>query len=287
MFHNQVFFGLCVCLCLVGLLFVATDDENSWTPKFSHTCHLMWQAEIATNSVIFGACVIVLITFIFLLREMDDGFNICIELRFSVVLIIVSWIIFFCMLYFVKTQPFAPEWFPIVAQIGSTAAAVYWPLYLSFTDKWNEDNVCPTIRVSLNDLKNMYYFLNTPDGMEPFLRFLHSEFSAELLFLWRDIEEFCKEVDSEDRKAKARAIIEDYIDPEGNKYMQDSEVFQGSLKRQMEQEEVPPIMFNEVKEELEKRLRCRFGRFLQSSAYKQYATGVTIKESLMELGWQS
>jgi len=285
-FLIPVFFGCCLCLCLIGFLFVATDPENTWHTKFGSECRALWLPEIVTNAAIFGACVIVLIVFVFLLRDTEDGFSICLELRFSVVLLLSSWIIYFCLHYLLKNLPFTPGWFIIFAQIGSTAAAVHWPLYLSFTDKWN-DCQCPTVhRVSLNDLKNMYYFLNTIDGIEPFLRFLHSEFSAELLFLWRDIEEFSKEVDPEDRKFKARTILEEYLDPEGNKFMPDSEIFQSNLKQHMAAAEISANMFNEVKEEVEKRLRSRFMRFLQSSTYKQYATGVTIKESLMELGWQ-
>ena len=46
-------------------------------------------------------------------------------------------------------------------------------------------------------------------------------------------------------------------------------------------------MFNDVKEEVEKRLKNKFARFMLSSCYKHYTYGVTIKESLMELGWQN
>lgn len=176
----------------------------------------------------------------------------------------------------------------MLAQISSVTAAVYYPLYLSYTKKW-DDSSCPStpVRVSLNELKDMFFFLNAPSGIEPFLRFLHSEFSAELLFLWRDIEDFTKELDPSEQKIKAKTILADYFDPEGNKYLHDSAVFLESLQSKVEEVTVSSAMFSEVKAEVEKRLLHKFNRFLTSPTYHQYACGMTLKESLMELGWQN
>lgn len=39
------------------------------------------------------------------------------------------------------------------------------------------------------------------------LRFLHSEFSAELLFLWKDIDEFLKAADADEQKEKYAYLL--------------------------------------------------------------------------------
>lgn len=80
------------------------------------------------------------------------------------------------------------------------------------------------------ELDDINHFLTTPTGFEPFLRyllfihflnnkiillyfclaltfylfcrFLHAEFSAEIIFLWKDIEDYSKEPDPQERKTK-------------------------------------------------------------------------------------
>lgn len=43
-------------------------------------------------------------------------------------------------------------------------------------------------------------------------------------------------------------------------------------------------VFNGLKNDIEKKLRCRFSRFKQSQYYTKYVCSITIKESLMEMG---
>jgi hypothetical protein len=277
-------------LCLFGLVFYAIDSTNTWHAQFG-VCRIPWVPDGTVCAIFFAAAVFIVVIFCFKLHKVDDGFSISRELRFSITLILGGWTLFFSSLYI--GGPFttpggqvSPYWFVIIAQIGSSTAAVYLPLYSSYTKKWLDVAPSPTELqpVSVIELREMNYFLTAPSALQPFLRFLHSEFSAELLFLWCDIQEFANEQDAVERKAIARTILKDYLDPEGTKFMPDSESFRENIQLHIEDAETPTAMFQQLKVEVEKRMSAIFNRFIISSGYKQYVSSMAIKGSLAEVG---
>lgn len=117
----------------------------------------------------------------------------------------------------------------------SLLVAVYIPLYWSFTPNWREmirsrvemiegtekkgkEKITGLTKIYFTDLDKLSYFLTNPNGIPIYLRqvsviivyflltksfrFLHSEFSAELLYLWQDITEYFKMDDDREQQAK-------------------------------------------------------------------------------------
>eukprot|EP00026_Physarum_polycephalum_P005403 Phypoly_transcript_05437.p1 GENE.Phypoly_transcript_05437~~Phypoly_transcript_05437.p1 ORF type:complete len:204 (+),score=24.14 Phypoly_transcript_05437:1280-1891(+) len=179
---------------------------------------------------------------------------------------------------------FQTVWFVIIPEPVSACIAVYWPIYQTFTIKWFEKD--SILAVPRQDLEDLDHFLRSTAGFGPFMRFLHTEFCVELLFLWQDIDEFCRQQDASERRIKAKHIVEEYLDPEGLKYMTESEFYQAQLKDSVEDPEIGTAIFNDLRLEVEKRLHAKFNRFRMSDFYSQYACGVTIQESLVTMGLQ-
>jgi len=117
--------------------------------------------------------------------------------------------------------------------------------------------------------------LNNPSGFTPYLRFLHSEFAAELLYLWQDVADFLTIDDEDDRRNKMAEIKEMYFNPDSVRFLTDYVP---------SSETITPADLARIKKEVEDKMHSSFKRFQASKWYKEYVSSVVIQNSLSEIG---